>query len=63
MEIWCCTLLLDANTRTTKRIGDWIMEDELVCYFGRWIRKDELKYKTEATNTISNKHLYSNNRE
>ena len=39
------------------------MEDELICYYGRWIRKDELKYKTEATNTISNKHLYRNNRE
>ena len=38
------------------------MEDELICYYGRWIRKDELKYKTEATNTISNEHLYSNNR-
>ena len=36
------------------------MEDELICYYGRWIRKSELKYKTEATNNISNKHLYSN---
>ena len=36
------------------------MEDELICYFGRWFRKSEFKYKTEATNTISNKHLYSN---
>ena len=36
------------------------MEDELICYYGRWIRKDELRYKTEATNTISNKYLYSN---
>ena len=36
------------------------MEDELICYYDRWIRKSELKYKTQATNTISNKHLYSN---
>ena len=36
------------------------MEDELICYFGKWFRKSEFKYKTEATNTISNKHLYSN---
>ena len=35
------------------------MEDELICYFGRWFRKSEFKYKTEATNTLSNKHLYS----
>ena len=38
------------------------MEDELICYCGRWIRKSELKYKTEATNNISNKYLYSDNR-
>ena len=42
-----------------KRIGGWIMEDELICYYGRWIRKSELKYKTEATNTISNKYRLS----
>ena len=34
------------------------MEDELICYYGRWIRKSEFKYKTEATNNISNKYLY-----
>lgn len=31
------------------------MQDELICYYGRWIHKSELKYKTEATNNISNK--------
>lgn len=31
------------------------MEDELIYYYGRWVRKSEFKYKTEATN----KYLYS----
>ena len=39
------------------------MEDELICYYGRWIRKSELKYKTEATNTISNKYRLSKEQE
>ena len=38
------------------------MEDELIYYYGRWIRKSELKYKTEVTNNISNKYLCSDYR-
>ena len=33
------------------------MEDELICLYGKWVRKSELKYKTEASNKINNKYL------
>lgn len=46
MEIWSCTLLLDANTRTTKRIGDKAMTKE------EYQKKiDELNEQKVALNT------------